>query len=61
MRNPIDVRTEQGPARTPQAGNDNGDRDLPDPAWYLSSWELRAGLTIIEHDDITTVPGDLFE
>ena len=62
MRSPTESRTEQSPSRTPQPVNDNRDGGLPEPAsWYLSSWELRVGLTIIEHDDIATVPGDLSE
>jgi hypothetical protein len=42
-----------------QAPIEDRDDGLPEPAWYLSSWELRCGLTVIEHDDSTTVPGDL--
>ena len=62
MRSPTESRTEHAPSRTPQPVNDNGDGGLPEPpSWYLSSWELRVGLTIIEHDDIATVPGELSE
>ena len=62
MPTPNELRPEEAASRTPQPVNDNGDGGLPEPpSWYVSSWELRAGLTIIEHDDITTVPGDLLE
>ena len=61
MPTPNELRPEEAASRTPQPVSDNSDRELPEPAWYLSSWELRVGLTIIEHDDITTVPGDLLE
>ena len=61
MRSPTESRTEHAPSRTPQPVNDNGDGGLPEPpSWYLSSWELRVGLTIIEHDDIATVPGEIY-
>jgi hypothetical protein len=61
MRTPTEFRPEQAPSRTAQPVNDASDRDVREPAWYLSSWELRVGLTIIEHDDIDTVPGELLE
>ena len=50
MRSPTESRTEQAP---PQPVNDSGGGGLREPpSWYLSSWELRVGLTIIEHDDM---------
>jgi|SoiMethySBSTD1v2_1073268.scaffolds.fasta_scaffold778882_2 hypothetical protein len=61
-RSPTESRTEHSPLQTAQPVHDNGDDGLREPAsWYLSSWELQVGLTIIEHDDIATVPGDLLE
>jgi hypothetical protein len=59
MRTPNESRAEPVPSRTSQPADDGIDRDLPEPSWYLSSWELRAGLTIIEHDGTTTIPGGL--
>jgi hypothetical protein len=52
------------PRQPPPAGEqpprgDDREIELPEPAWYLSSWELRSGLTVIEHDDLDTGPGGL--
>jgi hypothetical protein len=42
--------TPPAPAAEREAGYREG--------WYESSWDLRAGLTVIEDSDVT-VPGDL--
>jgi len=60
VRTPVPHRARQPqPSREPQPPGEDGEIELPEPAWYLSSWELRAGLTVIEHDNLDTVPGGL--
>jgi len=47
------------PSREQPPHTEDREIELPEPAWYLSSWELRSGLTVIEHDDLDTIPGGL--
>jgi hypothetical protein len=51
----------ESPATPARAHTPTQDRNEAghDPAWHLSSWDLRSGLTVIEFDDADTVPGDL--
>ena len=40
------------------------DPDLPavvDLAWYMSSFDLRSGLTVVELDFVETVPSALYD
>ena len=59
MRTPVEPSKPQPAPERQEAFAQPGHAAVHEPAWYLSSWELRTGLTVIEFEDGVTVPGDL--